>query len=561
MKNLMNFFFLKIESGKGQSADDFWDFKVPQPPKPKMEVNRYDKWAESIEKLLGDPYGLDVFTKFLQGEISAENIHFYTRCLEFKETFPNLTQSQRISKASMIFQCYLQNGATEAINVDCQARNEVEKALSQPTREMFNLPLAQVFDLLKFDCYPRFLRSDMYRDYVSGVASLQESGGEPSDSDQDSVQSHKLHHDERRRSLLPWNKNRTKGSKHRNKNDPDALNADISFIQRAAGNPSFDGSDQEDGPRRQSCKLCRIHLPDNSATVFPCNPGETLNTAVQRLLENREFHYYSFEVMSVATGKALDLCMEVSEMISREIRVEPRAGVRIELPAGWIVGVRANPVRKLSEVLKPILNQHKLKLDAVVVYDGKSDKVIDVHDWTIGKVDGHSLYVKLKGDARLEEITNQIPSYDYHRKGGEVYMDDDQTSTKTSSSHASSLFGEFMRKSSKKFKRNKGQAHHSTDGDCQSQNSRTSEVVVQMHGSERETSAIANRATMAATTKISDEENCHPRRLTGRHHSVPTTAPMDSPLSLMRSEFNFAEGSRNRKPIYITQSQVEQNKS
>lgn len=56
-------------------------------------------------------------------------------------------------------------------------------------------------------------------------------------------------------------------------------------------------------------------------------------------------------------------------MTAREIKVEPRAFIGIELPHGWKVGVRANPNRKVAEVLKPILSQHSLKLDSVIVYD------------------------------------------------------------------------------------------------------------------------------------------------------------------------------------------------
>ncbi len=61
--------------------------------------------------------------------------------------------------------------------------------------------------------------------------------------------------------------------------------------------------------------------------------------------------------------------LEASEMTAKEIRVEPRSFIGIELPKGWKVGVRANPFRKVAEVLKPILTQHGLKLDSVVVYD------------------------------------------------------------------------------------------------------------------------------------------------------------------------------------------------
>lgn len=93
-----------------------------------------------------------------------------------------------------------------------QARSQVEKLLSQPTLDIFDLPLGQVYNLLKFDCYPRFLRSDMYRDYCSGAVPLPQYD-ETSDSDQDSSKSQKLEHDSRRKSLLPWHR-----SKNKNKN-------------------------------------------------------------------------------------------------------------------------------------------------------------------------------------------------------------------------------------------------------------------------------------------------------------------------------------------------------
>ena len=59
-------FFVFVQESSEEKPEgennDFWEFKVPQPPKPKMEVNRAEKWSESIEKLLADPCGLDIFT-------------------------------------------------------------------------------------------------------------------------------------------------------------------------------------------------------------------------------------------------------------------------------------------------------------------------------------------------------------------------------------------------------------------------------------------------------------------------------------------------------------------
>lgn len=63
--------------------------------------------------------------------------------------------------------------------------------------------------------------------------------------------------------------------------------------------------------------------------------------------------------------------MDVTDLTAREIRVEPRAFIGIELPQGWKVGLRANPSRKVAEVLKSILAKHSLKLDGIVVYNVK----------------------------------------------------------------------------------------------------------------------------------------------------------------------------------------------
>lgn len=57
-------------------------------------------------------------------------------------------------------------------------------------------------------------------------------------------------------------------------------------------------------------------------------------------------------------------------------------------------------------------------------------------------------------------------------------------------------------------------------------------------------------------TKLSDEENSLPPQYLASslpHIAVIKPTP-DSPLSLVPSELNLVENSRNRKPIYISQS-------
>jgi len=340
--------------------------------------------------------------------------------------------------------------------------------------------------------------------------------------------------------------NRSK--KNKAKGDPDGLNSDLSFIQQAALNPSCDGSDQDDGFRRQSYKICRVVLPDNSTTVVPCIPGENLGAVIQKLLKKREFHYSAFEVVSVSSGKALDVNMQVTDMTAREIKVEPRAFIGIELPHGWKVGVRANPNRKVAEVLKPILSQHSLKLDAVVVYDLETCEILDTK-CPMGKLDSHNLLVKSKAEAKLEEITNHIREFGTF---DHPFVDDDQISAKTSSSQASSVFRDFLRRSSKKYKRkNKGGCQYNSLEDPGSK-----DPANDLHEGLR--SDIESEPERASTplTKLSDEENSLPLQyLAGSHpHLSIVKATPESPLSLVPSELNLAENSRNRKPIYISQT-------
>jgi len=54
--------------------DEFWEFKVPAAPKPNFEISQAERWAESIEKLLSDSNGMEVFT------VSAPLLTFTVSC-------------------------------------------------------------------------------------------------------------------------------------------------------------------------------------------------------------------------------------------------------------------------------------------------------------------------------------------------------------------------------------------------------------------------------------------------------------------------------------------------
>ncbi|KAK2167225.1 hypothetical protein LSH36_31g09031 [Paralvinella palmiformis] len=102
---------------------------------------RVKRWAFSIYELLHDPAGREHFRRFLEKEISAENLN------EF-----------------------LAPGAKDPVNVDCRVAETVKKNIENcPDRYCFAEAEEHIFNLMKSDSYSRYLRSDMYKEFLSGT--------------------------------------------------------------------------------------------------------------------------------------------------------------------------------------------------------------------------------------------------------------------------------------------------------------------------------------------------------------------------------------------------------
>lgn len=127
-------------------------------------------WGQSFEKLLEDPAGLHTFAEFLKKEFSAENIYFWTACERYRQI---ATNEERAALAMDIFVKHLGNGALEPVNVDSQARNIAEENLKAADRNLFTPAQKQIFNLMKFDSYQRFIRSDLYKKCIEAEAKNQ----------------------------------------------------------------------------------------------------------------------------------------------------------------------------------------------------------------------------------------------------------------------------------------------------------------------------------------------------------------------------------------------------
>ncbi|XP_076828482.1 regulator of G-protein signaling 18 [Brachyhypopomus gauderio] len=117
------------------------------------------RWSDSFEELLGHPDGLEAFTRFLRTEFSEENIEFWLACEEYK-TMESSTKLQTMAK--QIYAVFIDTEAPKEINIDHSTKLTIQKNILQPTQLSFDVAQSKIYTLMKKDCYPRFLSSDIY---------------------------------------------------------------------------------------------------------------------------------------------------------------------------------------------------------------------------------------------------------------------------------------------------------------------------------------------------------------------------------------------------------------
>ncbi|XP_062437646.1 regulator of G-protein signaling 21 [Rhea pennata] len=121
-------------------------------------------WSQSVDTLLANKDGLAAFRAFLKSEFSEENIEFWLACEDFKKT----TSSAKIaSKAQKIYSDFIQADAPKEINIDYHTRNHISQSISEPSLSCFDDAQRLVYGLMAKDSFPRFLRSEEYKELVN----------------------------------------------------------------------------------------------------------------------------------------------------------------------------------------------------------------------------------------------------------------------------------------------------------------------------------------------------------------------------------------------------------
>ncbi|KAL6263672.1 hypothetical protein P5V15_003761 [Pogonomyrmex californicus] len=367
-------------------------------------------WANGFEKLLEDPKGLQTFAEFLKKEFSHENIYFWAACERYKDT---KDAAMRHRLACQIYQRHLSNTAAEPVNVDSHASGQItQELLDEAPADLFLQAQKQVFNLMKFDSYPRFLRSELYRACLeAGNAIVDTEDCDLHLTSSPSIKLKKSHSDAEdrcRKSILPWNrKNRSKskdrGESEYNKapsrsetiyksftvikretegnNNEDSVSISSSRSSLASWDlalrqsfnkhsiSSYDGQTNEKKDARSKCTgLCRVILPDGSTTVVTTSQTETIKDVVTRLLDKRALRYSNYDVLILATDEMVDTKCSSSVLAGQEVEVVLTKVLKVELPSRRIISIIAHKGKTLKEVLRPLLNKYGFNLDLISIW-------------------------------------------------------------------------------------------------------------------------------------------------------------------------------------------------
>ncbi|XP_064621607.1 regulator of G-protein signaling 7-like isoform X3 [Lineus longissimus] len=176
---------------------DFWEQEKNLKDVPQRRVKR---WAFSVFELLKDPAGRDQFSKFLDKEFSGENLNKYSwtrtsnsfhykeegcyvnmsshpernRFWEACQELKSVSQSNVHKKVQEIYSAFLAPGAYDPVNVDSRVAEIVKKRVhNNPDRYCFAEAEEHIFNLMKSDSYSRYLRSDMYKEFLGGTKKKQ----------------------------------------------------------------------------------------------------------------------------------------------------------------------------------------------------------------------------------------------------------------------------------------------------------------------------------------------------------------------------------------------------
>ncbi|KAL1023922.1 hypothetical protein UPYG_G00048990 [Umbra pygmaea] len=394
---------------------------------------RVASWAVCFERLLQDPIGVRYFSEFLKKEFSEENILFWQAC-EFFSHVPDNDKKQLTQRARDIYSSYLSSKATTPVNIDSQAQL-ADDILNAPRPDMFKEQQLQIFNLMKFDSYTRFLKSLLYQECMlaevegrplpdphhvpssptskHSTSSDRSNLSTPKKEDKKTKSGRSLNEekekedpggDKKKSTLFSWSRNRSfgKGPKKRdladiNYNIPGnngrresqgSLSSGASVELGTPGSGKNEGCsvDRERGHERDrepgggvALRQCNINLPDGTCCSVPVRAGASIREVLLGLCEKLCINLAAVDLFLVGGEKPLVLDQDCMTLCSRDLRLEKRTLFRLDLvPINRSVGLKAKPTKPVTEVLRPVVAKYGLHLSDLVARISGEKELLDL---------------------------------------------------------------------------------------------------------------------------------------------------------------------------------------
>ncbi|CAF3564657.1 unnamed protein product [Adineta steineri] len=154
-----------------------------------------------------------------------------------------------------------------------------------------------------------------------------------------------------------------------------------------------------------SSRFCRFIFPDSTSTIFlACNETNTIQHAINRLFAKRGITWYRTELY-LADQQSIDLQEPLSSLCGKDIYVETRILVRIDLPTK-ILCVRCDPKRTLLQILQPIFDKFKYTLGQFIFYVNDSLIPLNLND-LVGHYDNQRIFSLLRTASGVDISSRQ----------------------------------------------------------------------------------------------------------------------------------------------------------
>ena len=119
---------------------------------------------EVIEGVRAAPFGKEDFRRFLEGELSVENLDFYENVEEFrrKASDDNSSTDDALETEKQITDRFIVPGSPEEINIASDVRNNVVETVvkqNQFNPNVFDEAQAEVKNLMAMDAFSRFVKN------------------------------------------------------------------------------------------------------------------------------------------------------------------------------------------------------------------------------------------------------------------------------------------------------------------------------------------------------------------------------------------------------------------